>query len=128
MPYETNYCVRKFRLVAAVSPPSRSTIFPKLHELNALSSYSHCGRYYTLHTSTRFDAHGLWIHCETRFRHTAPCAPPWPRWDLRVARRGRGRTRRAVLERSLNVVRRARSGSLRLVYLDEQDRCENCDT
>ena len=55
------------QLVDALGSPSRGTVFRKLREVDALSSYSHCGQYYTLRTSARFDAHGLWAHGEIRF-------------------------------------------------------------
>ena len=55
------------KLVDALGSPSRGTVFRKLRELDALSSYSHCGQYYTLRASARFDAHGLWAHGEIRF-------------------------------------------------------------
>ena len=58
------------QLVITLGFPSRSTAFRKLHELNAISRRSHRGRYYTLLTSARFDAHGT-------FRATvAALAPP----------------------------------------------------
>ena len=71
------------QLVATLGFPFRSTAFRKLHELNATSRHSHRGRYCTLLTSARFDAHGLWVHGEIglsahgTFRATmAALAPP----------------------------------------------------
>ena len=55
------------QLVDALGGPSVGTVFRKLRELDALSSYSHRGRYYILRSSARFDAHGLWAHGEIRF-------------------------------------------------------------
>ena len=55
------------QLVDALGSPSRGTVFRKLRELDALSSYSHRGQYYTLRANARFDAHGLWAHGEIRF-------------------------------------------------------------
>ena len=55
------------QLVDALGSPSRGTVFRKLRELDALSSYSHRGQYYTLRANASFDAHGLWAHGEIRF-------------------------------------------------------------
>ena len=55
------------QLVDALGGPSARTVFRKLQELDTLSSYSHCGQYYTLRGLARFDAHGLWAHDEVRF-------------------------------------------------------------
>jgi len=38
------------------------TVFRKLAELSYRTSYSHCGRYYTLDEVARFDDSGLWSH------------------------------------------------------------------
>lgn len=38
------------------------TVLRKLKELDYLTSYSHAGRYYTLHAIARFDSDGLWSH------------------------------------------------------------------
>lgn len=38
------------------------TVFRKLKELDYLTSYSHCGQYYTLRDIARFDTAGLWSH------------------------------------------------------------------
>ena len=43
------------------------TVFRKLKELDALTSYSHRGRYYALRESAHFDAGGLWSHEEVWF-------------------------------------------------------------
>ena len=55
------------QLVDALGGPSVRTVFRKLGELDALSSYSHRGRYYILRASAQFDSHGLWAHGEIRF-------------------------------------------------------------
>ena len=55
------------QLVDALGSPSRGTVFRKLRELDALSSYSHSGQYYTLRASADFDAHGLWAQGTIRF-------------------------------------------------------------
>lgn len=38
------------------------TVLRKLKELDYLTSYSHCGRYYTLRDIARFDTEGLWSY------------------------------------------------------------------
>ena len=45
---------------AALGDPARCTVFRKLAELEALNSYSHRGKYYTLKCLGRFSAQGLW--------------------------------------------------------------------
>ena len=55
---------------AALGDPARCTVFRKLAELEALNSYSHRGKYYTLKSSARFTAQGLWRFrsvCFSRF-------------------------------------------------------------
>ncbi len=36
------------------------TVFRKLKQLNYITSYSHCGRYYSLKNLAKFDENGLW--------------------------------------------------------------------
>ena len=43
------------------------TVFRKLKPLDYLTSYSHRGRYYTLHEIARFDGRGLWSHADVWF-------------------------------------------------------------
>ena len=43
------------------------TVFRKLKPLAYLTSYSHCGRYYTLHDVARFDDDGLWSQADVWF-------------------------------------------------------------
>src|SRR6202163_4480513 len=43
------------------------TVFRKLQPLDYLTSYSHRGRYYTLHEIARFDDHGLWSQADVWF-------------------------------------------------------------
>jgi hypothetical protein len=50
------------QLAEALGTESRMTVFRKLAELPYLTSYSHRGKYYTLRSSCRFDASGLWSH------------------------------------------------------------------
>ena len=55
---------------AALDDPARCTVFRKLAELDALNSYSHRGKYYTLKSIARFTAQGLWHFrsiCFSRF-------------------------------------------------------------
>ena len=49
-------------LSEALGTESRMTVFRKLAELPYLTSYSHRGKYYTLRSTCRFDASGLWSH------------------------------------------------------------------
>ncbi len=46
-----------------------ATIFRKLSELEYLTSYSHGGRYYTLKSTARFNAQGLWSFDAVWFSH-----------------------------------------------------------
>jgi hypothetical protein len=50
------------QLAGALGTQSRMTVFRKLAGLPYLTSYSHRGKYYTLRTTCRFDASGLWSH------------------------------------------------------------------
>src|SRR5258708_1805566 len=43
------------------------TVFRKLKPLDYLTSYSHRGRYYTLHEIAHFDEKGLWSHANVWF-------------------------------------------------------------
>ncbi len=54
-------------LMAALGTDSRRTAFRKLTELACKTSYSHCGRYYTLNEVAQFDELGLWSHREVWF-------------------------------------------------------------
>ena len=55
------------QLMAALGTGSRRTAFRKLRELDCRTSYSHCGRYYTLEELADFDDRGLWSHREVWF-------------------------------------------------------------
>ena len=58
------------QLKAALATQVTMTVFRKLRPLAYLSSYSHRGKYYTLHEIARFDQLGLWSHHQVRFsRH-----------------------------------------------------------
>lgn len=54
-------------LKAALGTNVRRTVFRKLRKLPYRSSYSHCGRYYTLDEIARFDERGLWSYEEICF-------------------------------------------------------------
>jgi len=54
-------------LMAALGTNARRTAFRKLRELSCRTSYSHCGRYYTLDDVAEFDDLGLWSHREVWF-------------------------------------------------------------
>lgn len=47
-------------LKAILQTDSRMTIFRKLRQLPYISSYTHCGRYYTLETLARYNDIGVW--------------------------------------------------------------------
>lgn len=53
-----------------IGTASRMTVFRKLKQLGYHSSYSHCGRYYTLCSIPKFDSNGLWTYGGVHFsRH-----------------------------------------------------------
>ena len=54
-------------LMAVLGTDARRTAFRKLRELSCLTSYSHCGRYYTLNDVAAFDEQGLWSYREVWF-------------------------------------------------------------
>ena len=54
-------------MVALGPRASRRTAFRKLKDLDARTSYSHRGSYYTLDTLADFDEHGLWSFAGVRF-------------------------------------------------------------
>ena len=54
-------------LMAALGTDARRTAFRKLSELSCRTSYSHCGRYYTLDEIAEFDDLGLWSHRDVWF-------------------------------------------------------------
>ena len=55
-------------VMAALGPGvSRRTAFRKLKDLDARTSYSHRGGYYTLDELADFDEHGLWAFAGVRF-------------------------------------------------------------
>ena len=46
---------------------SRATMYLKLKELGYLSSYSHCGKFYSLKRIAKFNDQGLWSHRDVYF-------------------------------------------------------------
>ena len=54
-------------IMAAFGSASRRTVCRKLVAAGCRSSYSHCGRYFTLDELAAYDQHGLWFHGEIRF-------------------------------------------------------------
>ena len=55
-------------VMAALGPGvSRRTAFRKLRDLDARTSYSHRGGYYTLDELADFDERGLWAFADVRF-------------------------------------------------------------
>ena len=55
-------------VMAALGPRvSKRTAFRKVKDLNARTSYSHRGGYYTLDELADFDEHGLWAFADVRF-------------------------------------------------------------
>ncbi len=55
---------------AAFGGASRRTVCRKLVAAGCRSSYSHCGRYYTLDALAAYDQHGLWFHQGIGFSRT----------------------------------------------------------
>ena len=54
-------------VMAALGTDARRTAVRKLRALSCRTSYSHCGRYYTLDDIAAFDHLGLWSHREVWF-------------------------------------------------------------
>ena len=50
------------QLQSALGNPNERTVFRKLKSLDYLSSYSHKGMYYSLQSTAKFNAEGLWSH------------------------------------------------------------------
>ena len=73
-------------VMAALGPRvSRRTAFRKLRDLDARTSYSHRGGYYTLDELADFDEHGLWAFAGVRFSRAGT-----PRRNRRGVRQRRG--------------------------------------
>lgn len=58
---------RLAELKKALKTTARITVFRKLRTLSSLTSYSHGGAYYTLHSIARFNQQGLWSCKEALF-------------------------------------------------------------
>lgn len=48
------------QLKSYLNTDSRMTVFRKLKTIEYISSYSHCGKYYALKSTAKFDGQGLW--------------------------------------------------------------------
>lgn len=55
------------QLRRALGTPARATVFRMLAKTDALSSYSHRGKFYTLRSIAGFNAKGLWEYKQVRF-------------------------------------------------------------
>jgi hypothetical protein len=55
------------QLKDALGNPTRITIFRKLNEMEYISSYSHCGKYYTLKSIAQFNPQGIWRYKSVGF-------------------------------------------------------------
>lgn len=55
------------QICAALNTMTRMTAFRYLKELRYLTSYTHCGRYYTLPEIAQFDPNGFWYFGEIGF-------------------------------------------------------------
>ncbi len=54
-------------IMSVLGTDARRTAFRKLRELSCRTSYSHCGRYYTLDDVAEFDSLGLWSYRDVWF-------------------------------------------------------------
>ena len=54
-------------LMQALGCNGRRTVFRKLGELTYRTSYSHCGRYYTLDEVAQFNEQGVWAYQDVWF-------------------------------------------------------------
>lgn len=54
-------------LMGALGTAARRTVFRKLEQLEYRTSYSHCGRFYTLDELAEFDEQGLWFYQQVCF-------------------------------------------------------------
>jgi hypothetical protein len=55
------------QICAALNTTTRMTAFRYLKKLRYLTSYTHCGRYYTLPEIVQFDPNGFWYFAEIGF-------------------------------------------------------------
>ena len=64
---------RKLRVVTmsdlceAIGSSSRMTVFRRLRQMQYVTSYTHAGRYYTLHDIAHFDSDGIWFYDDIGF-------------------------------------------------------------
>ena len=65
--FKVNITATMTQLKAVLGTTVDMTVYRKLRKLSYLTSYSHHGKYYTLHEVTRFDSLGLWRHSDARF-------------------------------------------------------------
>ncbi len=54
-------------LFSTLGTRSRMTAFRRLRQVGYRSSFTHGGRWYTLHDIPKFDQHGLWFHRDVGF-------------------------------------------------------------
>jgi len=54
-------------MMTALRTNAKRTAFRKVKELSCRTSYSHCGRYYTMDDVAQFDPLGLWSHRQVCF-------------------------------------------------------------
>lgn len=65
--FRKNQVAELKQLCRALQTASRVTVFRALREIGYLTSYSHARKYYTLKTTPRFDAQGLWFWRDVGF-------------------------------------------------------------
>ncbi|MGB5993765.1 MAG: hypothetical protein WBG61_15685 [Desulfobacterales bacterium] len=54
-------------LCEAIGSSSRMTVFRRLRQMQYVTSYTHAGRYYTLHDIAHFDSDGIWFYDDIGF-------------------------------------------------------------
>jgi hypothetical protein len=54
-------------LFRALDTQCRMSVFRRLKEIGYRTSYTHCGRYYTLENIPKFDERGLWFYQDVGF-------------------------------------------------------------
>jgi hypothetical protein len=54
-------------LCEVIGSSSRMTVFRRLRQMEYVTSYTHAGRYYTLHDIARFDSAGIWFYDDIGF-------------------------------------------------------------
>ena len=72
-PKKVENLLRKCRVVTmsdlceAIGSSSRMTVFRRLRQMQYVTSYTHAGRYYTLHDIAHFDSDGIWFYDDIGF-------------------------------------------------------------